>query len=122
MAYDYHIGVDYHKAYSHIVVQDGSGKTLRSGRVRNDRCSVARFLSRYSDNAHAVLVATRNWTVMFDWLDELCDEVKLAHRWCQSNANSSPGVASRAGKNKPRRRGSSNRPGRQSVGLYIDPC
>jgi transposase len=23
--------------------------------------------------------ATRNWTVMFDWLDELVDEVVLAH-------------------------------------------
>lgn len=79
MGYDYHIGVDYHKTYSHIVVQDTAGKTLRSGRVRNDSRAVAGFLSRYSDNAHAVMEATRNWTVMFDWLDEIRDEVKLAH-------------------------------------------
>jgi len=79
MAYDYHIGVDYHKAYSHIVVQDTGGKTLRSGRVRNDSRSLAGFLSPFSENAHAVMEATRNWTVMFDWLDELCDEVTLAH-------------------------------------------
>jgi len=79
MGYDYHIGVDYHKAYSHIVVQDTGGKTLRSGRVRNDSLAVASFLSPYSGNAHAVMEATRNWTVMFDWLDEICDEVKLAH-------------------------------------------
>jgi transposase len=26
--YDYHIGVDYHKSYSHLVVQDSSGETL----------------------------------------------------------------------------------------------
>ena len=45
IAYDYHIGVDYHRAYSHIVVQDGSGKTVRSGRVGNDRRSVAGFSS-----------------------------------------------------------------------------
>ncbi|NOV21890.1 hypothetical protein E5S70_39075 [Ensifer adhaerens] len=32
-SYDYHIGVDYHKSYSHLVVQDSAGKTLRSGRV-----------------------------------------------------------------------------------------
>jgi transposase len=25
------------------------------------------------------MAATRNWTVMFDWLDEICDEVVLAH-------------------------------------------
>jgi transposase len=79
MAYDYHIGVDYHKAYSHIVVQDRSGRTVRSGRVRNDRRSVAGFLHHYSGNTHAVMEATRNWTVMFDWLDELVDEVVLAH-------------------------------------------
>lgn len=79
MTYDYHIGVDYHKAYSHLVVQDTSGKTLRSGRVRNDRRSVGNFLSPFSDNAHAVMEATRNWTVMYDWLDEICDEVVLAH-------------------------------------------
>jgi transposase len=30
-SYDFHIGVDYHKSYSHLVVQDSSGKTLRSG-------------------------------------------------------------------------------------------
>jgi transposase len=79
MAYAYHIGVDYHKAYSHLVVQDASGKTLRSGRVRNDHRSIAGFLLPFSGNAHAVMEATRNWTVMFDWLDEIVDEVVLAH-------------------------------------------
>ena len=79
MVSDYHIGVDHGKAYSQIVVQNGRGKTVRSGRVRNDRRSVAGFLWRYSSNAHAVMEATRNWTVMFDWLDELLDEVVLAH-------------------------------------------
>lgn len=79
MPYDYHIGVDYHKAYSHIVVQDGGGKTLRSGRVRNDSRAVASFLLPFSANAHAVLEATRNWEVMFDWLDNICDAVVLAH-------------------------------------------
>ena len=78
-AYAYHIGVDYHKAYNHLVVQDASGKTLRSGRVRNDHRSIAGFLLPFSGNAHAVMEATRNWTVMFDWLDEIVDEVVLAH-------------------------------------------
>ena len=44
-SYDYHIGVDYHKSYSHLVVQDSGGKTLRSGRVKNDRQSLAGFSS-----------------------------------------------------------------------------
>jgi len=79
MGYDYHIGVDYHKSYSHIVVQDAGGKMLRSGRVKNDGQSLASFLGPYRENAHAVMEATRNWTVMYDWLDEICDEVVLAH-------------------------------------------
>ena len=78
--YDYHIGVDYHKAYSHLVVQDSAGKTLRSGRVKNDRQSLASFLERYRDNSHAVVEATRNWMVIYDWLDDICDDVVLAHR------------------------------------------
>jgi len=78
-SYDYHIGVDYHKSYSHLVVHDSSGKTLRSGRVKNDRQSLGGFLDRYRENSHAVVEATRNWMVMYDWLDDICDDVVLAH-------------------------------------------
>ncbi len=49
--YNYHIGVDYHKSYSHLVVQDSGGKTLRSGRVKNDRQSLGGFLERYRENS-----------------------------------------------------------------------
>ena len=78
-SYDYHIGVDYHKSYSHLVVQDSSGKILRSGRVKNDRQALGSFLERYSENGHAVVEATRNWMVIYDWLDDICDDVVLAH-------------------------------------------
>jgi transposase len=57
-----------------------AGKTLRSGRVKNDRQSLGGFLQRYCENSHAVVEATRNWTVMYDWLDDICDDVVLAHR------------------------------------------
>ena len=79
MSYDYHIGVDYHKAYTHLVVQDSGGKVLRSGKVKNDPRSLGNFLAPYLENSHAVMEASRNWTVMYDWLDELCDDVVLAH-------------------------------------------
>ncbi|WP_244598464.1 hypothetical protein [Rhizobium tubonense] len=39
-SYDFHIGVEDHKSYSHLVVPDSVGKTLRSGRVKNDRPSL----------------------------------------------------------------------------------
>lgn len=78
-SYEYHIGVDYHKSYSHLMVQDSGGKTLRSGRVKNDRQSLGSFLERYRENSHAVVEATRNWMVIYDWLDDICDDVVLAH-------------------------------------------
>ncbi|WP_323055030.1 IS110 family transposase [Brucella intermedia] len=77
--YDYRIGVDHHKKSSHLVVQDSSGKILHSGRVKNDRQSLGLFLERYRENSHAMLEATRNWMVMYDWLDDICDNVALAH-------------------------------------------
>lgn len=55
------------------------GRTLRSGRGKNDRHSIAAFLDRYKDNSHAVVEATRNWMVIYDWLDAICDDVVLAH-------------------------------------------
>ncbi len=71
--------MDYHKSYSHLVVQDSAGKTLRSGRVKNDHQSLGSFLERYRENSHAVVEATRNWMVMYDWLEDICDDVVLAH-------------------------------------------
>jgi transposase len=76
----YHIGVDYHKKYSHLVVQDTAGNILKSGRVINDKEGVIKFLSPFEKGKkRAVVEATRNWTVIYDWLEEICDEVKLAN-------------------------------------------
>lgn len=75
-----YIGVDYHKRYSHMVVQDQQGKQLRSGQVMNNMDCVKKFLAPFSEQeTHAVVEATRNWTVMYDWLEEVCDDVVLAN-------------------------------------------
>ncbi len=50
---------------------------LRSGRVKNDRQSLDGFLQHYRENSHAVVEATRHWMVMYDWLDDICDDVVL---------------------------------------------
>jgi transposase len=47
--------------------------------VKKDRQSLGSFLERYRQNSHAVMEATRNWMVMYDWLDDICDDVVLAH-------------------------------------------
>ncbi|MBB4275379.1 transposase [Rhizobium mongolense] len=78
-SYDYHIGVDYYKSYSCLVVQDSSGKTLRSGRIKNDRQSLGGFQEHYQEDSHAVVEATRNWMVIYDRLDDICDDVVPAH-------------------------------------------
>lgn len=75
-----YIGVDFHKRYSHMVVQDPKGNVLRSGQVMNDKACVENFLKPFAEKeSHAVVEATRNWTVMYDWLEELCDEAVLAN-------------------------------------------
>jgi transposase len=43
--------------------------------VKNDRQSLGSVLQRYRENSHAVVEATCNWMVMYDWLDDICDDV-----------------------------------------------
>jgi len=79
MSYKYHIGVDYHKKYSFMVVKDERGKVLRSGQVPNQKKYVEKFVEPFTAGGHAVIEATRNWVVMHDWLEEMLDEVQLAN-------------------------------------------
>lgn len=75
-----YIGVDYHKRYSHMVAQNQQGKILRSAQVMNGLDSVEGFLRPFDGmETHAVVEATRNWTVMYDWLETICDKVVLAN-------------------------------------------
>jgi len=79
MSYKYHIGVDYHKKYSFMVVKDNRGQVLQSGQVLNQKKYVEKFVEPFREKGHAVVEATRNWVVMHDWLEELLDEVVLAN-------------------------------------------
>lgn len=76
-----YLGVDYHRGYSYMTAMDEQGRVLGQGRVDNRLEAISRFLTRIGVNGEssAVLEATRNWTVMHDWLEELVDEVHLAH-------------------------------------------
>lgn len=76
-----YVGVDYHRDYSYMAVMDQQGQIVHEGRVENQQAAVADFLAKAQcdGNASAVLEAGRNWTVMYDWLEELVDDVKLAH-------------------------------------------
>ncbi len=76
-----YVGVDYHRKFSYLTVLDQAGKVVKEGPVENRKEAVASFLTRATCDGEtaAVLEATRNWTVMYDWLEELVEEVRLAH-------------------------------------------
>jgi len=73
-----YIGVDYHKKYSYIVVKNEDGRVGGRGTVNNTKEEVQRFLEPYRPGM-AVVEATRNWGLIYDWLDEVLDDVTLAH-------------------------------------------
>ncbi len=75
----HYVGVDYHKKSSYVTVMDERGEVVKEGQIANTQEAVAAFLDGKAQGASAVLEAGRNWPVMYDWLEELVDEVTLAH-------------------------------------------
>jgi transposase len=73
-----YVGVDYHKKYSYIVVKNEDGHVEGRGTVNNTKEEVQQFLEPYRPGM-AVVEATRNWGLIYDWLDEVLDDVTLAH-------------------------------------------
>ncbi len=73
------IGVDFHKAYSHITVLDEHGNVLRAGRVGNSPDAIRSFVAPFRKEGRAVVEATRNWPVVHDVLEEELEAVYLAH-------------------------------------------
>lgn len=74
----HYVAVDYHKRYSYLVVKDREGKVERRGTVNNRREEFKQFLEGCRPGK-AVLEATRNWGLVYDWLEEILDDVALAH-------------------------------------------
>lgn len=64
-----------------MTVIDKSRNICKQGRVANQLETVREFINHtgVNGNSAAVLEATRNWTVMRHWLEELVGEVHLAH-------------------------------------------
>ena len=73
-----YVGVDYHKKYSYMVVKNEDGRVEGRGTVNNTKEEVQQFLEPYRPGM-AVVEATRNWGLIYDWLDEVLDDVALAH-------------------------------------------
>ena len=74
----HYIGVDYHKKYSYVVVKDREGKVEQRCTVNNTKEEFCQLLKPYQAGK-AVLEATRNWGLIYNWLEEILDDVALAH-------------------------------------------
>jgi hypothetical protein len=72
-------GVDAHRTAAHITIMDGTGKVLMRKRVSSSRDGLRSIFANYNEPIKAVVEATYNWGPMYDWLDEVADEVILAH-------------------------------------------
>lgn len=74
-----YVGVDAHKATSQVTVVDETGKVIRRKRIESSQAGVKAALGGYEGPLKAVLEASCSWGPMYDWLDEVADEVVLAH-------------------------------------------
>jgi len=74
-----YVGVDAHQARSMVTVMDEGGQVLKRSQVRSTPEGLRTALGRYHQPMKAVLEASYSWGPMYDWLEELADEVVLAH-------------------------------------------
>ncbi len=74
-----YVGVDAHKTTAQITVMDETGKIIERKRIDSSSAGVSGALSMYQEPIKAVLEASYSWGPMYDWLDEIADEVVLAH-------------------------------------------
>jgi len=74
-----YVGVDAHKKRSRVAVMDVDGRLLKNVEIASSRNGVNQALGRYRRPMTAVLEASYAWEPMYDWLDEVAEEVTLAH-------------------------------------------
>lgn len=72
-------GVDHHAKTSHITLIDESGKVIKRKDLPSDGQIIKSILSGCGEPIKATLEASYNWGKMYDWLDDVADEVILAH-------------------------------------------
>ena len=73
------MGVDYHKKFSQVAVVNERGKPLFNRRLPNEKPVFKRFLEELDQPCQGVVEASRTWGVMYDMLDDLGVDMKLAH-------------------------------------------
>lgn len=74
-----YVGVDAHRETSHVTVMDERGAIRLRKKIPTTRSGVQEALGGYEEPMKAVLEASYCWGMMHDWLDEVAEEVVLAH-------------------------------------------
>ncbi len=67
-----------HKKYSYVVVKGREGKVERRGKINNSKGEFRQLPKPYQAGK-VVMEATRNWGLVYDCLEEILDDVALAH-------------------------------------------
>jgi transposase len=76
-----HIGIDHHKKYSHAVAMTDAGEICWDGRLASDLEAFQALKEALPSNepVQCVLEAGRNWGILYDALEELGMNPKLAN-------------------------------------------
>jgi transposase len=75
-----HVGVDVHKRFSQVVTTDDAGRVLKRARLQHDnKPAIARFFAPLAGQAVVTMEATRNWYWLYELLESLGLDVKLAN-------------------------------------------
>ena len=73
-----YVGIDHHKKYCFGTVMNERGEIKFSRKFETKEEKVREVFGGIG-KAKVVLEAGRNWAVMYEWLEEIFGEVKLAH-------------------------------------------
>jgi len=72
-------GIDIHKKYSVYTAVDHKGVILKQGRIANEPELFKELMQDNQDETRAVIEATANWGYIHDILEDLVDDVVIAH-------------------------------------------
>ena len=77
----YYLGIDHHKRFSQVAVMDERGKVHINCRMANEKVSFEMLKKRLNNHEplRAVIEAGRNWGMMYDLLEEVGIDTKVAH-------------------------------------------
>jgi transposase len=75
-----HIGLDLHKHFSRLAVMNDAGEIVERQTLRHDdRAALVDYFRKLAGKAIVTLEATRNWYWLYELLEELGVDVRLAH-------------------------------------------